>query len=237
MIQYMQQLNAEAQGGGKPTPFIALHAGQGIAPDWSYTQGFLPTSVTRWSSLIQMASKATGVPASLIGAVMATESSGHQNDISSTGAIGLMQLLPDTARDLGVNPWIPAQNILGGAEYLAQKTQQFGNWILGLYAYNEGPGTVEAYLSKYKNDPTSLISALYWYGIKSGQGDYVGKILQNLGLDITPSTTGADLQDLIAWYMVANLQQQTRQTGSRHPVFNGGFNLTWPNGVPVAPGP
>ena len=61
------------------------------------------------------------------------------------GAIGLAQLMPFTARNLGVNPHDPKQNLEGGARYLSQQYRRFGDWRLALAAYNAGPGAVEQY--------------------------------------------------------------------------------------------
>ncbi|MGE4609947.1 MAG: lytic transglycosylase domain-containing protein [Paracoccaceae bacterium] len=64
---------------------------------------------------------------------------------SSVGAIGLTQLMPRTALELGVNPWNAQQNMEGGARYLRQQHDRFGSWELALAAYNYGPTTVERY--------------------------------------------------------------------------------------------
>ncbi|MBM3267686.1 MAG: transglycosylase SLT domain-containing protein [Candidatus Sericytochromatia bacterium] len=105
------------------------------------------TGVGRWKELIDRAAAATGVPARLIAAVMQAESGGDPNAGSSAGAQGLMQLMPATARGLGVtnirDPW---QNLLGGAKYLRQQLDAFG-WDVrkALAAYNAGPGAVQKY--------------------------------------------------------------------------------------------
>ena len=57
--------------------------------------------------------------------------------------MGLAQLMPETARRLGVNPDDPGQNLEGGARYLSMQYRRFGSWRLALAAYNAGPGAVE----------------------------------------------------------------------------------------------
>lgn len=84
----------------------------------------------------------TGVPVSVIDAVMRQESSYNPAARSPVGAIGLMQLMPDTAAGLGVNPHDVGQNVLGGAKYLKQMHDMFGNWDSALAAYNAGPGAL-----------------------------------------------------------------------------------------------
>ena len=73
------------------------------------------------------------------------ESAYRQNAVSSAGAIGLGQLMPATARDLGVDPRDPLQNLDGSARYLAMMLQQFGDPRLALAAYNAGPDAVRQY--------------------------------------------------------------------------------------------
>ena len=65
--------------------------------------------------------------------------------MSRKGAIGLAQLMPDTARLLRVDPNDPAQNLQGGARYLRMMYERFGSWRLALAAYNAGPGAVESH--------------------------------------------------------------------------------------------
>ena len=73
------------------------------------------------------------------------ESRWNPKALSPKGAIGLAQLMPDTARLLNVNPRIPSQNLEGGARYLAIQYKRFGSWRLALAAYNTGPEAVVKY--------------------------------------------------------------------------------------------
>ena len=87
------------------------------------------------------------VPEKLIAAVMKQESNFNASAVSTAGASGLMQLMPSTARYLGVTDRNdPEQNIMGGAKYLRQMLDQFDNNMeTALAAYNAGPGNVAKY--------------------------------------------------------------------------------------------
>lgn len=97
--------------------------------------------------LVALASARYGVPAGLVMSVIAQESGFHPNAQSPAGAQGLMQLMPDTARMLGVtDPFDPAQNIEGGVRYLAQLLARYGGDVpRALAAYNAGPAAVDHY--------------------------------------------------------------------------------------------
>lgn len=93
-----------------------------------------------YDDAIRAASQRYNVPEDIIRRVMATESGGNPSAVSGAGAIGLMQLMPGTAEGLGVDPYDPVQNIMGGTHYLAQMFANEGNWPDALRAYNGGPG-------------------------------------------------------------------------------------------------
>lgn len=104
------------------------------------------TASTSVLQAIQNAALSTGLSPALLKAVATVESGLDPHAVSSAGAVGLMQLMPDTAQGLGVNPNNMAQNALGGAEYLKSLLNQFGqNVSLALAAYNAGPGAVQQY--------------------------------------------------------------------------------------------
>lgn len=86
-----------------------------------------------------------GIPEDLFLRLVQQESGWNPNARSSKGAHGLAQLMPGTARTLGVDPSDPIQNLEGGARYLRMMYNTFGNWRLALAAYNAGPGAVTKY--------------------------------------------------------------------------------------------
>lgn len=85
------------------------------------------------------------IPTGLFAKLVKTESAWRPRAVSRAGAIGLAQLMPETARRLGVDPWDPRQNLEGGARYLRQQYRRFGTWRLALAAYNAGPEAVVKY--------------------------------------------------------------------------------------------
>jgi len=98
-----------------------------------------------YRQMAQAAAQRHRVPVSLFLRLVKQESNWKPRARSHKGAIGLAQLMPATARSLGVNPHDPRQNLEGGARYLAIQYRKFKDWRLALAAYNAGPGAVEKY--------------------------------------------------------------------------------------------
>jgi soluble lytic murein transglycosylase-like protein len=124
--------------------------GSPINPASGYAaRAYMPSQqeLQKYASIIQTASKAYGVEPSLIHAVISAESQYNQYAVSRTGAMGLMQLMPDTARRYGVqNMMDPAENIQGGVRYLADLLVMFkGRIDLAVAAYNAGENAVIRY--------------------------------------------------------------------------------------------
>lgn len=96
--------------------------------------------------LVESAARKYGLPPAFVRAVVAAESGYHPGAVSPKGAIGLMQLMPGTARELGANPHIPEQNVDAGTRYLRDLLVKYGNHPYhALAAYNAGPGAVDKY--------------------------------------------------------------------------------------------
>lgn len=104
----------------------------------------------------------------LVMAIIASESGGDPEAVSPQGAVGLMQLMPDTAERLGVDPWDPEQNVEGAIRYLASHLSSFRSVDLSLIAYNAGPG----FAARYRAGQVELGAETRAFLIR------VGKLLQ-----------------------------------------------------------
>ncbi len=102
------------------------------------------TTGSYYETALQMAAKYE-IPDQLFFNLVTAESNWDAMIVSPRGAIGLAQLMPGTAEELGVDPWDAYENLDGGARYLRRQYERFGTWELALAAYNAGPGAVEKY--------------------------------------------------------------------------------------------
>ncbi|MDH3656095.1 MAG: lytic transglycosylase domain-containing protein [Myxococcales bacterium] len=132
-----------------------------------------PARYSRYSSLIDEAAQLYQLPHSFIRAVMRVESDFNPEVVSRAGAMGLMQLMPKTARSMGVSdPFNARQNILGGARYLRILANRFkGDLVLTVAAYNAGEGAVEKHngIPPYKETQRYVRRVLkHYYAYRGG---------------------------------------------------------------------
>jgi soluble lytic murein transglycosylase-like protein len=127
----------------------------------------------RYDGLIGEAARLYQLPEPFIRAVMRVESDFNPTVVSRAGAMGLMQLMPKTARSMGVSdPFDARQNILGGARYLRILANRFkGDLVLTVAAYNAGEGAVQKYngIPPYKETQRYVRRVLkHYYAYRSG---------------------------------------------------------------------
>jgi len=123
----------------------ALHRASAYNP--VQTSSGYRTASNRYAPLVQKAAREHSLDQALLQAMIAAESGFDPHAVSRKGAVGLMQLMPETARRYGVrNPYDPADNIRGGAKYLRDLMQKFNNDLsLTLAAYNAGEDAIVQY--------------------------------------------------------------------------------------------
>ena len=139
-------------------------------------QKSVPAGAAKYDAIFEEASRTYGVSKSLLIAVAKAESNFNPNDVSHAGASGIMQLMPGTAKSLGVkNVFDPYENIMGGAKLLRDNIKSFGSVPLALAAYNAGPGAVK----KYNGVPPYKETQNYVKKIMADLGDFAYNVKSN----------------------------------------------------------
>lgn len=169
--------NAIRRGGAQfslADDFPGLKKPEGFAAGGAVTSGL--------DHLLIEAEQMYQLPPGLVGAVADIESGRNPKAKGKKGEIGVMQLMPGTAKYLGVkNPEDPKENILGGARYLAENLKKFGTLEKALAAYNWGPGRVGTY--GMDKAPAST-------------REYISKVFARLGKDVKPAHSAPKMDTL-----------------------------------------
>ncbi len=117
-----------------------------VAPETPAATAPTLGKIERTTELIDNAARKYGLPPAFVRAVVAAESGYREDAVSPKGAIGLMQLMPGTARELGADPHVAGQNVEAGARYLRDLLLKYDQKAYhALAAYNAGPGAVDKY--------------------------------------------------------------------------------------------
>ena len=176
-----------------------------------------------------------GIPPALFTAMIGQESGFNPRARSPVGAIGLGQLMPGTARGLGVNPHDPIQNLEGAARYLSKAKHSFGSWKLALAAYNAGFGAVSKYggVPPYKETQNYVRNILAHTNLSSGAAPAAPTVASLLGggppnagdakarrlaFALTPSPMVRDILQRSVGEDVANLLKPVQTPGSTTDV-------------------
>jgi len=194
-------------------------------PAIARAQALPPPAVTAspYTAFVSQAAQRFGIPETWIWAVLRVESRGHVRAVSPKGAMGLMQIMPDTwaglrvRYGLGADPYDPRDNILAGAAYLREMHDRYGAPGF-LAAYNAGPNRFDAYVANGRPLPAETIA-------------YVAEIAPLIGADPLPGNTVVAVADPIAWTRAPLFIARADRVTSANPVQADAR----PNGAPAAP--
>ncbi|WP_442603735.1 lytic transglycosylase domain-containing protein [Paenibacillus sp. KN14-4R] len=177
LMSQQGSLQAEDSTVGSNQSFNPLERlNQSVIPSSDRLQRVTNSGESSFDEVIRQAGQQYGVDFSLIKAVIKQESSFNPDDVSGAGAKGLMQLMDETAKGLGVrDSFDPVQNIHGGTKFLSELLNKYnGHEGVALAAYNAGPGRVDRLGIKTDKD---LQEKLQFLPRETQQ--YVGKVLAN----------------------------------------------------------
>ncbi len=154
-------------GTGKGILIIARNESRRRHRHFSFEKsGRDPKTAKDFDTLIVRAARRHGLPPGLVKAVVRAESNFQPHAVSNKGAQGLMQLMPATAEDLGVDDPLRAEdNVYGGTRYLRAMYERFGDWKYALAAYNAGPGAVDRFggIPPYAETQQYVERVLHYY--------------------------------------------------------------------------
>jgi len=157
---------------------------------------------TKLDDIFSEASQQYDVPISLLKAVAKAESNFRADATSACGAMGVMQLMPGTAKSLGVtDPYDPAQNIMGGAKYLRTLLDQFdGNIPHAIAAYNAGPGNVKKYngIPPFKETQNYVNKVIAYCADTSSIDTTQNSIVSQFQTGLETTISGIDTTSLVA---------------------------------------
>jgi len=182
----LSQYTADATQGASVTSVSSLGQPSSLSAGSAYLSAALAGALTNdvgssaaYDDLISAAGAKYGVDPALIKGVIQSESSFNPNAVSSAGAKGLMQLMDETARGLGVtDSFDPAQNIDGGTRFLSFLLRKYdGNVSAALAAYNAGPGRVDRLGIRNDQDVERQ-----YHQLPSETQGYIRKVLNATGL-------------------------------------------------------
>lgn len=145
----MSLVTSIEQSGGLLNSGAVSRAGRSVSGNSGFQtvlERKLSSSSGDLNTIFEEAASRYNLPVTLLRAVAKTESNFNASAVSPAGAMGVMQLMPNTAKSLGVtDPFDARQNIMGGAKYLSENLNRFGDVKLALAAYNAGPNSVTKY--------------------------------------------------------------------------------------------
>ena len=170
------------------------------ANNTSFSDMMKSQQVSPLEDIFNRAAKKYGVDVNLLKAIAKQESDFQPDCTSHAGAMGIMQLMPDTAKGLGVtDPYDPEQNIMGGAKFISQMLKKYdGDVTLALAAYNAGPNNVAKYGGvppfKETQDYVKKVTAYYKNGVKVPSGeDFVKKSSTHYDIDTGKNVASSDV--------------------------------------------
>jgi soluble lytic murein transglycosylase-like protein len=178
-------------------------------------------------AIFQKASDTYHVPVELLKAVAKAESNFNPKAESHAGAKGIMQLMPGTAKALGVtDPFDPEQSIMGGAKYLSQQLARYdGNAVLALAAYNAGPGNVAKYngVPPFKETQNYISKVMGYTGetLTAGETVFPG-VTNTVDMDVRDY---ALLMDLYRYRMQLSVLTESESDAEPNDLFGNIINL------------